>query len=63
MRPLPGVADRERGLTSHGNYSHTRNSEKAQVADLILRVGGVPAIDEDTLRGRFVRISEVGRAG
>jgi len=34
MRPPPGVDDRERGPTSHSSYSHTRNREKAQVADL-----------------------------
>jgi len=28
------------GPTSHGSYSHTRNSEKAQVTDLGLWVGG-----------------------
>ena len=40
MHPLPGVDDQERGPTFHGSYSHTRNSEKVQVAGLALRVGG-----------------------
>jgi hypothetical protein len=34
MRPLHGVDGQDRDPTSHGSYSHTRNSEKAQVADL-----------------------------
>ena len=38
--PRPEVDDRERGPTPHGRYSHTSNSEKAQVAVLDLRVGG-----------------------
>jgi hypothetical protein len=50
MRPLPGVDDQERSPTSHGSYPHTRNREKAQFADLGLRVGG-PNVAQPELCG------------